>query len=229
MDAAVDLHSNVHIGLDPPCQGDYCLIADDSYHYYHYRADGFDDRGWGCGYRTLQTICSWINMSTERGKQKGRHVPSLKEIQTILVEIEDKEIDFIDSTSWIGSFEICLVLDNLYGIPSRIVHINPGGLNRPAMDFLKTHFIDFKSPVMMGGDADSASKCLLGIFYPDEIDDVFVLVLDPHFAGSNATPQRLQEEHWVSWKRLSEFNQFSFYNFCLPQIKADALERSSSE
>lgn len=30
------------------------------YEYWHYLCDGFDDRGWGCGYRTLQTISSWI-------------------------------------------------------------------------------------------------------------------------------------------------------------------------
>ena len=30
------------------------------YEYWHYNCDRFDDRGWGCGYRTLQTIASWI-------------------------------------------------------------------------------------------------------------------------------------------------------------------------
>ena len=30
------------------------------YEYWHYCCDSFDDRGWGCGYRTLQTIASWI-------------------------------------------------------------------------------------------------------------------------------------------------------------------------
>ena len=30
------------------------------YDYWHYCCDTFDDRGWGCGYRTLQTIASWI-------------------------------------------------------------------------------------------------------------------------------------------------------------------------
>ena len=29
------------------------------YDYWHYICDGVDDRGWGCGYRTLQTIISW--------------------------------------------------------------------------------------------------------------------------------------------------------------------------
>ena len=31
-----------------------------TYDYWHYVCDHFDDRGWGCGYRTLQTIASWI-------------------------------------------------------------------------------------------------------------------------------------------------------------------------
>ena len=31
-----------------------------TYDYWHYVCDNFDDRGWGCGYRTLQTIASWI-------------------------------------------------------------------------------------------------------------------------------------------------------------------------
>ena len=27
--------------------------------YYHYGVDGFNDSGWGCGYRTCQSILSW--------------------------------------------------------------------------------------------------------------------------------------------------------------------------
>jgi hypothetical protein len=30
--------------------------------YRHYRDDGFDDSGWGCGYRSLQTILSWYRL-----------------------------------------------------------------------------------------------------------------------------------------------------------------------
>ena len=29
------------------------------YDYWHYMCDGVDDRGWGCGCRTLQTNISW--------------------------------------------------------------------------------------------------------------------------------------------------------------------------
>ena len=35
------------------------LVSGD-YEFWHYGCDNQDDRGWGCGYRTLQTICSWI-------------------------------------------------------------------------------------------------------------------------------------------------------------------------
>lgn len=35
---------------------------------YHYGCDGVRDHGWGCGYRTLQTIVSWF----ERKSQSGR-------------------------------------------------------------------------------------------------------------------------------------------------------------
>lgn len=35
-------------------------VVSGTYEYWHYGCDGLDDRGWGCGYRTLQTIASWI-------------------------------------------------------------------------------------------------------------------------------------------------------------------------
>ena len=30
------------------------------YSYHHYRQDRIDDSGWGCAYRSLQTIVSWF-------------------------------------------------------------------------------------------------------------------------------------------------------------------------
>lgn len=49
------------------------------YSYHHYMQDRVDDNGWGCAYRSLQTICSWF-------QQQGyveRAVPSHKEIQQV--------------------------------------------------------------------------------------------------------------------------------------------------
>ena len=57
------LLKNVHrFGLDNPPEGTEGQISAvmGEYEYWHYLCDSFDDRGWGCGYRTLQTIASWI-------------------------------------------------------------------------------------------------------------------------------------------------------------------------
>ena len=35
------------------------VVVRGKYDYWHYLCDEVDDRGWGCGYRTLQTIISW--------------------------------------------------------------------------------------------------------------------------------------------------------------------------
>ena len=52
-----ELVKNIHrLGLEnPPDElgNDFAIVKGD-YQYYHYLCDQYDDRGWGCGYRTLQ-------------------------------------------------------------------------------------------------------------------------------------------------------------------------------
>lgn len=43
-------------------------------------------------------------------------VPSLPEIQEILVAMGDKEQKFVNSRDWIGSVEVGLVIDKLYDV-----------------------------------------------------------------------------------------------------------------
>ncbi len=50
-------------------------------------------------------------------------VPSIGDIQKILVEIGDKTENFIGSRDWIGSFEIAYVIDHLFKIPCKMVHV----------------------------------------------------------------------------------------------------------
>lgn len=45
--------------------------------------DRFDDSGWGCAYRSLQTICSWMR----RQQYTSAPVPSHRQIQQTLVDI----------------------------------------------------------------------------------------------------------------------------------------------
>nr|XP_042898386.1 probable Ufm1-specific protease 1 isoform X2 [Parasteatoda tepidariorum] len=144
----MDLLRDIHSGLEPPVKYSKISFIRGSYSYYHYLCDKTDDKGWGCGYRTLQTICSWI---IEQQKQKRfMKVPSIKEIQRALVEIGDKEDDFIESKEWIGTVEVAYVIDHIYEIPCRIMH------NRSLKDLkdqannILQHFEEYGSPIMMG-------------------------------------------------------------------------------
>ena len=43
-------------------------------------------------------------------------VPSLREIQSVLVAVGDKPESHAGSRDWIGTFEACIALDHLYGV-----------------------------------------------------------------------------------------------------------------
>lgn len=85
-------------------------------------------QGWGCGYRSLQSICSWVGTrrnlnskcSNPQQSDPGRVVPSLQRIQETLVEVGDKPASFVGSREWIGSYEVCIVLDQLYEVSNPV-------------------------------------------------------------------------------------------------------------
>ncbi|XP_032519942.2 ufm1-specific protease 1 [Danaus plexippus] len=206
------LLSDVHCHLQNGLQN--CFLVNGKYDYYHYLCDGFDDRGWGCGYRTLQTICSWMNYNFD----KPSKVPSIREIQNILVELEDKPKSFLNSRQWIGSFEVCLVIDKLYGVPSKIVHVKKEDNLEIIVEILKSHFEKFGSPIMMGGDVDCSSKGIMGVLVDG--NNSKLLVVDPHYVGKQSSRTLLQNNGWVKWQSLNDFLSSSFYNLCLPQAKA---------
>ncbi|KAH7933403.1 hypothetical protein HPB49_012221 [Dermacentor silvarum] len=108
------LLEDVHEGLGLPPQASRTACVKGKYAYYHYGCDGVDDRGWGCGYRTLQTICSWVVYQKHKTGEGARAVPSIAEIQAALVTLGDKESQFSGSRDWIGSTEVFLCLDHFY-------------------------------------------------------------------------------------------------------------------
>ncbi|XP_063830751.1 probable Ufm1-specific protease 1 [Ostrinia nubilalis] len=206
---------NIHEGIEIQKHLGKVYLVSGNYEYYHYLCDGFDDRGWGCGYRTLQTICSWINFNY---KENGE-VPSIHQIQEILVGLEDKPKSFLRSRQWIGSFEVCLVIDKLYDVPCKIVHVNKGEDLKTIVNTLVTHFEQLGSPIMMGGDIDCSSKGIMGI-HVNQQGDASLLVVDPHYVGKEQSNQFLQSKGWVKWQPLNDFLSSSFYNLCLPQVRS---------
>ena len=212
--SSIDLLHDVHRDIEPPSYPLKSVCG--KYAYYHYLCDGFDDCGWGCGYRTLQTMCSWIYYNfQDRSNVKMCEVPSIVEIQNALVAMQDKPFDFVNSKKWIGSFEVCLCLDYFYDVPCKIHHVRTSENLSQSIAFLQTHFEKFASPVMMGGDSDAASKCILGICGSNE-SDCYLLILDPH-CSKKPTMKSLVNDNWISWRKIDSFVQSSFYNMCLPQ------------
>lgn len=131
------------------------------FHYFHYGCDGFRDHGWGCAYRTLQSMISWILHKQQRAAELN--IPSLREIQETLVRIEDKPKQFIGSRDWIGALEVFYTVDTLYDVPCKILHVTQHeDLNIHIPELLQ-YFQKYGGFVMMGGDMDAASKGIAGV------------------------------------------------------------------
>lgn len=48
-------------------------LVDGLYDYHHYMQDKFNDAGWGCAYRSLQTIVSWFRRQHYTSKPVPGH------------------------------------------------------------------------------------------------------------------------------------------------------------
>ena len=69
-------------------------------------------QGWGCAYRSLQTLWSWFVLQGHTTKP----VPNHRGIQQALVDVGDKELSIVGSKQWIGSFEVSTCLNHLLGV-----------------------------------------------------------------------------------------------------------------
>ena len=104
---AVNLKVDRPLNLHQSLARGSCVTGD--YLYFHYLQDGTNDNGWGCAYRSLQTLMShsMLNYGSTKGYDR---VPSLHEIQKALVEMEDKPPSHYGSTEWLGAYEVCLCM-----------------------------------------------------------------------------------------------------------------------
>jgi len=213
----MDLLKNPHLELISSQQEEdviSCVSGD--YEYWHYLCDSVDDRGWGCGYRTLQTMISWCVHNRQTPAQTVKAVPSIRQIQEILVGMEDKPSTFLGSRDWIGSVEVALVIDSYCDVPVRLLHLTSGDQLESVFNELTAHFDKRKCCVMMGGDQDCSSK---GVFGTRQLSsgEKFLLIVDPHYVGTSGSKSHLVSKGWISWVNLKDFMSSSFYNLALPQ------------
>lgn len=185
-------------------------IVDGLYSYHHYMQDNFDDNGWGCAYRSLQTIFSWYRL---QGYTEVP-IPSHRKIQQCLVDIGDKPFTFINSKQWIGSTEVSFVLQTLLNIDVKILCASSGEEMSALIPQLVNHFDTQGTPVMIGGGV--LAHTILGVSYDESSREGKFLILDPHYTGIDHLPTIINKG-WCGWKTKDFWKKDAFYNMCLPQ------------
>ncbi|XP_076151109.1 ufm1-specific protease 2 [Alosa pseudoharengus] len=202
---------NPHEHLNHPnLEGANLYLVQGVYSYHHYMQDRVDDNGWGCAYRSLQTICSWF-------QQQGyveRAVPTHKEIQQALVDVGDKPAAFVGSRQWIGSIEVQAVLDQLLKVTSKIMFVSQGSELATKGRELANHFEIEGTPIMIGGGV--LAHTILGVAWSESSGEIRYLILDPHYTGGEDL-QTITEKGWCGWKGPDFWDQQAYYNLCLPQ------------
>nr|XP_002129227.1 ufm1-specific protease 2 [Ciona intestinalis] len=205
---------NTHEGLTPPkLTNGKVYTVHGTYSYHHYMQDRIDDNGWGCAYRSLQTIVSWF-------KQQGytdQPIPSHREIQQTLVDVGDKTKDFVGTRKWIGSIEVNNVLNQLLGVTSKIMFVSQGAELVSRGRELAMHFQNQGTPIMIGGGV--LAHTILGVCFSETTGQTHFLILDPHYTGGEDI-QVIQSKGWCGWKGPNFWNPTAYYNLCLPQRPA---------
>ncbi|MFH4982330.1 hypothetical protein AB6A40_009039 [Gnathostoma spinigerum] len=204
----------VYISLDIP-KGKLSVVRG-SYDYHHYMQDGIDDCGWGCAYRSFQTIWSWFYLQGYTDKP----VPTHRQIQEALVDCGDKSASFAGSRQWIGSLELGYCLENMLGVSYRIIATNSGQEVTENARVIALHFECTGTPIMIGGG--QLAHTILGIDFNENSGDCTYLVLDPHYTGGEDISVVISKG-WCAWKPPSFWKSDCFYNLCLPCIPETAI------
>ncbi|XP_070499518.1 probable Ufm1-specific protease 1 [Chironomus tepperi] len=207
------LFENIHKHLELPTESGETYLTRENYDYYHYCCDGINDVGYGCGYRTVQSICSMLKKKLNSEKS----VPSLLDIQKVLVKFGDKDERILNSRSWIGTLEGSYVIDELFNVPCYIVHISHDEkISSKRSDIMK-YFKEQGGLIFMGGDSDASAKMITGIHIAQD-DKLFLQVVDPHFSQIPKNPHEIVNKGYVKWYAENDFIENSFYNLCMPKL-----------
>ena len=198
---------NPHEALTPP-NLPIVRYTKNRYGYFHYGQQGKNDSGWGCAYRSLQTLHSWYYFNSATTVPP----PSHRKIQEILVKIGDKQKDFIGSRQWIGSFEVQFVLNELLDATCRSINVSSGAELESRIPELIDHFESVGSPVMIGGGV--LAHTIVGVAWDDATRQGKFLILDPHFTGQHNISAI--KGKGVYWKGGDFWDEKAYYNMCLP-------------
>lgn len=189
------------------------IISLSGYEYFHYSIDGEKDSGWGCAYRSIQTMISWfLNNSSFIDR-----VLSIIDMQRLLRRVDYAHSDLeVGSNRWIGCMEASNILSDIsHGkISCRILHANSIlELKRFIFDDVQEHLVEIGSPAMIG--AGDYAYTIIGV----SSESGSILVLDPHFNGADS--HNALSKGYIGWMNVEKLFRWSkissgFINICLP-------------
>ncbi|VDO09253.1 unnamed protein product [Rodentolepis nana] len=211
-----------HLLLPPiPSSPDITVeIVRGRYTYKHYLQDGIDDKNWGCAYRSLQTLVSWLLW--QGTVVPLQPLPSHRAIQEALVKVNDKPAKFIGSRQWIGSLEVSFCISELYDVQCRLIPVARGRDFTPtAAAVLVEHFSSGGGPVMVGGG--DLAHTIIGVAIADS-GKARYLILDPHYTGTPGDSATILAKGWVGWKEEGFWKPDVPYNLCLLPPPDDAYQ-----
>ncbi|KAL3311304.1 tRNA-dihydrouridine(20a/20b) synthase [NAD(P)+]-like protein [Cichlidogyrus casuarinus] len=196
-------------------------IVDGNYTYKHYMQDTIDDKNWGCAYRSLQTLVSWLMW--HKAVPPGP-LPAHRTIQQALVDLGDKEPEFVGSKKWIGSVEISFCIDHLYDISCRLLPLSKGSLMpKEAAPQLAEHFACGGGPVMIGGG--QLAHTIIGVQIISPASARY-LILDPHYTGPIGNAHEIIKKGWVDHNLLARFKSkdLEFVRIAAPMVRYSKLD-----
>ena len=172
-------------------------------------------QGWGCAYRSLQTLCSWFR---HQGYTR-RAAPTHRQIQQALVDLGDKPKSLVGSRQWIGSFEVGLCLEHFLGVTYKILYVNSGAELANKGRELVRHFSTQGTPIMIGkhghcGNTYLASLALVSVRRHGRVNSLkveikFHLECKLHFPSAQLmwrqvclakVSESIEDKYWVSWR-----------------------------
>lgn len=195
--------------LNITVKGGEQYIVKGDYLYYHYMQDGFDDNGWGCAYRSFQTLFSWYRLQDYTSLRTPTHA----EIQKCLIDLGDKPTSFQNSRQWIGSMEVSMCMQYFLNVDCRILHVKSGSEMAQHGPTFAQHFSTYGTPVMIGGGV--LAHTILGVDFNSETNELKFLILDPHYTGADDL-DTIQKKGWCAWKPITFWDKKSYYNCCMP-------------
>ena len=167
-------------GKSHSVNGGVVHLIEGDFDYYHYTSNGYDDRGWGCAYRSFQMAFSWFRLAGFTEKL----TPNILRIQEKLHDMDVMDAHFyVGCKQWIGSQEVAWLLEDGVGASCRFLVCSRGSEIVEKARELATHFDTHKTPIVMCGS--NLALTLLGIAWNAESGEVSFLIADPHYTGKS--------------------------------------------